>query len=58
LPYDDARAPEKNSDGSFAVNVGITPPKDAGVNGGIVAICTVRGTLGSPEIVSFTLKDI
>lgn len=58
VPYDTSRAPQKNADGSYAVNVGITPPKSAGVNGGIVAICTVKGTLGAPEIVKLSYKDI
>jgi hypothetical protein len=58
VAYSESRAPQKNADGSFSANVGITPAPDTGVNGGIVAICTVKGTHGSPEIVSFTLKDI
>ena len=58
VPYDESRAPVKNGDGSFNVNVGITPAQNAGVNGGIVAICTVRGTLGAPEIVKLSFKDI
>jgi hypothetical protein len=57
-PYDEARAPQENADGSFSVMVGITPPKDANVNGGIVAICTMTGTAGTPKLAAFTLKDI
>jgi hypothetical protein len=58
IAYDTSRAPQRNDDGSFAVNVGITPAKGSGVNGGIVGICTVKGTIGSPQIVSLMFKDI
>ena len=57
-PYSEAQAPQKNADGSFSVNIGISPSEDANVSGGIVGICTVKGTVGAPQIVSFTLKDL
>jgi hypothetical protein len=57
-PYSEAQAPQKNPDGSFSVNIRISPSEDAEVSGGIVGICTIKGTVGAPQIVSFTLKDL
>lgn len=55
-PYDDSRAPTRNPDGSYDAIVGFTPPP--GVSGGVVALCTIGGTLGQPTLLRFTLKDI
>ena len=55
-PYDASKAPTRNEDGTYDAIVGFTPPP--GTSGGVVALCTIGGTLGQPTLVRFTLKDI
>jgi hypothetical protein len=43
-----------NGDGTFTATVGMTGTSG---NGGVVALCTIGGTLADPTIVSSTLKD-
>lgn len=59
VPYDPAKAPTKNADGTFQAIVAFTPPPGPHDGyAGIVAICTIGGTLGSPTLVHFTMKDV
>ncbi|WP_426516857.1 hypothetical protein ACPPVQ_19055 [Diaminobutyricibacter sp. McL0618] len=58
-PYDPKQPPTKNADGSWSVTVSMAPPP--GTHDGfasIVALCDIKGTLGAPTLIRWTLKDI
>ena len=58
-PYDGTPLPTRNPDGSYQAIVAMTLP--AGAHDGVasnVAICDIGGTLGSPKLLHFVLKDV
>ncbi|WP_271175164.1 hypothetical protein [Leifsonia poae] len=58
-PYNAAQPPTKNPDGSYQAIVGMTlPPGTHEGVGNVIAVCTIGGTLGTPTLIDFTLKDI
>lgn len=57
-PFDPSNPPTLNADGTYYAIAGFSLPQPTPGAQGKVVICTVGGTLGSPHVLSWTLKDV